>query len=39
MFFTRKATIQDIPEIENLMELSIANVLGGLLDTDQLEAA
>ena len=38
MFTYRKAEIQDIPAIEELMDLSISKVLGKLTDEKELEA-
>ena len=39
MFNYRKAVIQDIPEIKELMDLSISKVLGKLTDKKGLEAS
>ena len=39
MFTYRKAEIQDIPAIEELMDLSISKVLGKLTDKKELEAS
>jgi N-acetylglutamate synthase-like GNAT family acetyltransferase len=39
MFTYRKAEIQDIPAIEDLMDLSISKVLGKLTDKRELEAS
>ena len=39
MFTHRKAEIQDIPAIEELMDLSISEVLGKLTDKKELEAS
>ena len=39
MFTYRKAEIQDIPAIEELMDLSISKVLGKLTDKEELEAS
>ena len=39
MFTYRKAEIQDIPAIEELMDLSISEVLGKLTDKKELEAS
>ena len=39
MFTYRKAKIQDIPAIEELMDLSISKVLGKLTDKKELEAS
>ena len=39
IFRTRKAQIDDVSNIECLMQLSISNMLGDLLNEDQMEAA
>ncbi len=39
MYTYRKAEIQDIPTIEELMELSISKVLGKLANAKELEAS
>ena len=39
MFIYRKATLKDSPEIEFLMNLSINEIIGKIVDERQLEAA
>ena len=39
MFIYRKATLKDSPEIEFLMNLSINEIIGKIVDESQLEAA
>ena len=39
MFIYRKATLEDSPEIEFLMNLSINEIIGKIVDERELEAA